>query len=947
MKALGLEAVFKEATQRHESLALLFSQWSFDKELISKALQNVSSIFPHYSRHDASHSKQIVVNIERMLGDKVNHLTATDLWLILESAYSHDIGMVVTEKQVADLDSEGFNSFVGDVAADSSNPLQSFASSWIKGNATLPSGTAAHLMVEEYKQLLAEWFRVKHSENSAKIIQEPVVEIGLNSPRNELLPKRLFNVLASICLSHGQSFDDVMKLPFSEAGMATEDCHPRYVACLLRMADLLDIDDNRFCPVMMRMSGAKFPEVSQSHFDKHQSIKNFRLDSERIKVEAACPNPAAYEVTHDWFSWLEQEYHSQSQHWPKIVPNKKLGRLPTLAPPKVTLKPPYVTLSTGRKPSFKVDEEAVFKLLRTTGLYAEKTDGIREILQNAVDSSLITIWKKYKNRIIELDPSSKDLKVIYDKYRIGFDLEVNEHDERKAKLIVQDNGEGMALDDLRRMLMVGASSKSLQKNRLIREMPVWFRPSGQFGIGLQSIYLLTNKFTVFTRSRNSHESFKLEFTQNKSNSLTIERLMQDEKYGARFEIEIELDDFPNRMSFGWDDNRELYLKKLNNYDFTRKNSSLVEYDKLQVISAAVEFEKGSPIKISAGAASDSSATDSYWCGETNVLLSNIRFGENTRGNLDYRFRGQPISKFRVRTPFVAGFFDFYGFGADGFLTYNREGILPEAYDTACECVDLTITSYIRKFYSTMHSSQQPYAAAVMYILGDEPELNPEYKPGLENLPLHFVNKPSCSLIDFIEKILAGEVRRIIPTSTNTFNEQIEQSEHEWYFLGGEDIYRLILVEATRNGMYWQELTSPAHIGRTTSEWHDQDVFPICDEIFKGIFDGSRRHDFGRRMLFPCWGPYRRLAINAEIMAATTVRHHSYYNDYLVLPFSFDWERNASIDMDSDLIDWVYEHRKIREITRNEIVDLYELLLNDLKHRIPNAEGSGLNKRFLD
>ena len=104
----SLEKHFEVACNRHPHLKLLESQWRFDQELISKALQNINTIFPHYSRHDASHSKQIIVNIERMLGDKIKFLSATDTWLILESAYNHDIGMVITQKQIEDMNSEEF-----------------------------------------------------------------------------------------------------------------------------------------------------------------------------------------------------------------------------------------------------------------------------------------------------------------------------------------------------------------------------------------------------------------------------------------------------------------------------------------------------------------------------------------------------------------------------------------------------------------------------------------------------------------------------------------------------------------------------------------------------------------------------------------------------------------------------------------------------------------------
>src|SRR5262245_12228520 len=100
-------------SEEHLHLKLLQSQWNFDEELIPKALQNVATIFPHYSRHDASHSRQILINIERLLGETLNSLTATDTWLLLEAAYWHDIGMIVTADDITkDLQSSAFKQYV-------------------------------------------------------------------------------------------------------------------------------------------------------------------------------------------------------------------------------------------------------------------------------------------------------------------------------------------------------------------------------------------------------------------------------------------------------------------------------------------------------------------------------------------------------------------------------------------------------------------------------------------------------------------------------------------------------------------------------------------------------------------------------------------------------------------------------------------------------------------
>lgn len=324
----SLEKHLEVSCSKHPQLKLLESQWRFDQELISKALQNVASIFPHYSRHDASHSRQIIVNIERILGEGIKNLTATDTWLILESAYNHDIGMVITQKQIEDMNSPEFQEYIEQLADSEDSKLSNFAKNWLEDKAKLPHKAKSYDFFQTYIHLLAEWYRAKHPTNSAKIVRNPVDEIGLNSARNELLPKRLFNALADICKAHGDDFGDVLKLPKSEAGMATEDCHPLYVACLLRLGDLLDIDDNRFCPVMLSMCGHNLPLVSKSHLEKHHAIKHFRLDSQRIEIECECPTPESYEVAYDWFGWLQNEYHNQTQYWDKIAP-MGFSRLPS------------------------------------------------------------------------------------------------------------------------------------------------------------------------------------------------------------------------------------------------------------------------------------------------------------------------------------------------------------------------------------------------------------------------------------------------------------------------------------------------------------------------------------------------------------------------------------------------------------------------------------------
>src|SRR5689334_10095318 len=99
MSYLFEEALRREC-ERNPDLALLHAQWEYDRRLVGDALATVGWTFPHYSRHDASHSNAILVQLARFLGaTRIAHLSATDVWLLLEAAYQHDIGMVVTDEQ--------------------------------------------------------------------------------------------------------------------------------------------------------------------------------------------------------------------------------------------------------------------------------------------------------------------------------------------------------------------------------------------------------------------------------------------------------------------------------------------------------------------------------------------------------------------------------------------------------------------------------------------------------------------------------------------------------------------------------------------------------------------------------------------------------------------------------------------------------------------------------
>lgn len=529
MSALIFEHL-RQCCERNESLEPLLAQWAFDKRLAAKTLQNVGKLFPHYSRHDESHSIQILTNIERVLGaERISLLSATDAWLLLEAAYHHDIGMVVSHEQLReDWSGEEFKRFLTQAHGHAWGEERSFLSAILKNPMHFDAyAQDQHPLVamNMLGHLLADFYRRKHADRAENIVNSPVETIGLNSPRNELIPKRLFGLLGEICKIHGKGHSDLMNLSYACSGMGRDLAHPRFIACMLRLGDLLDLDDNRFCPVMLKVAG-DVPASTHAHIDKHHAIRHFRVDRERIEVHAVCSTYEGYVETENWFDYLREEVAWQMAHWADIVPHEEFGLLPTVGLIETELSG-YELIDNRQRPHFQLDQPKVLELLQGAGLYKSSEDALRELIQNAIDATLIHIWLKHgkgegndepdEHLITATDsPFDKHVLELFERYPIRITMEAapksEGHSQDVTLITISDYGTGISRDDLSSMCNIGGSYRNTWKRAVIERMPIWMRPSGAFGIGIQSGFLLSDEINYVTKSVLTNELLSLRFS---------------------------------------------------------------------------------------------------------------------------------------------------------------------------------------------------------------------------------------------------------------------------------------------------------------------------------------------------------------------------------------------------------------------------------------------------
>jgi len=554
----GLIKHLRKKTDDDSNTRILMSQWEFDEKLVGKSLENVGSYYPHFSSHNESHSQQILVNIERLLGSNIEKLTATDTWLILEAAYWHDIGMLFNADEVQKVfEEDDFKEYVESLANDNTQDLHEFAKVWHEDgwNKALVNHSDPHTGVEKYRQMIAEWYRRGHAKNSNDIVMKPFEKLNISSPRTELLPKRIYRYLGQICWAHGLGFDDYVMttLPFRQTGMGTENCHPRFVACLLRLGDLFDIDDNRFCPVMARQVG-NMPSFSETHKHKHQAIREFQLDNETVSITAICSTEMAYIECRNWFDWIREEIQNQMSQWKNIVPSRDFGLLPTINKLDVEMTDKKILLN-DKPMKFSLDERSAIELLQGNNLYKDDMSIYRELIQNAIDATMIRVWlehgieKSQEPLPPKANPYDESTRKIFEKYPIELDCRKVADNEASTlwEFSIEDNGVGISRKDLEYMQKIAGSKNNKEKQKIIRQMPEWMRPSGEFGIGLHSAFLLMKdlpteqqKITIFTKSRMTHESLKIELNSplsGKSGYCFIEEVDNLKKYGTKLVIQ--------------------------------------------------------------------------------------------------------------------------------------------------------------------------------------------------------------------------------------------------------------------------------------------------------------------------------------------------------------------------------------------------------------------------
>lgn len=431
----------------------------------------IPKTFDTYTLHDISHSIRIANYIHDLIGDTLENIPELDIVILLHASFLHDIGMSVSQ--------EDKNLILADNYKDCEYKF---------------SAMRKYYTIDDDDFTLQEYIRKIHAYRSKIYIKKKLTD-KFKIPEFPALS--FIEDVADICQSHNENFDWIKKHLNSSVIKGRYNFNPQFCSCLLRLADLLDIDSRRTPPSLFREinpNGISLNEWEQHYtiFNAHKIIKDLNTSQTRLKLVGECKRPDIHRKILKYIDWIKEEVDSIKELSKEFRPCYYFNFEKDI---DVDIKPIGYTFSDFK---MVLDYHAVSSLLMGEKIYGNKNLGLRELIQNSIDACRIRQEMEDKEYSIEKDKYIPSIKIIFDK--------------NTNKITLSDNGIGMSLDIIKKhFLNIGVS---YYKSMDFQLRDYLYKPIGNFGIGFLSCFMLSNIVKVRTKYFNSHTLYEIELENN-------------------------------------------------------------------------------------------------------------------------------------------------------------------------------------------------------------------------------------------------------------------------------------------------------------------------------------------------------------------------------------------------------------------------------------------------
>jgi hypothetical protein len=453
-----------------------------------------------FTLHDAGHSFRVAQRMAEIIpSDVLPQLSAYEIALLLLAAYLHDIGMTPEERKVTshyeylltgqntsqrltEPEIATFQQWLDDDERGLTPPL-------VKGKLT---SEKLHLAAE----LVTYYCRDRHNDWSAEWIRNNLTGESLGSYAGWL------DDLILLCSSHHYAKKQLLEAAFDPrpVGSPPVIIHLRYLACILRIADILEFDPERTPEVILRHRD--IPAESLIYWWKNHAISMLK-EGDALSVSA---RPSSAKLHRAIETMIDQIDH-ELQTCRSIADETHFENCPNLQqklPHRWGLEH---AVRRDLRPkegayeyidgAFRPNTQKLLQLLSGTQLYHDPTAAVRELLQNAFDAVKEQIAYQ---RLASPNPADQILENSIRKlHRVSVRVERRSDG---AWLVCRDTGVGMTKAIINNHLLVSGRARRrdiIELARRCRQAGFNLGRTGEFGIGVLSYFMIADRVMISTR----------------------------------------------------------------------------------------------------------------------------------------------------------------------------------------------------------------------------------------------------------------------------------------------------------------------------------------------------------------------------------------------------------------------------------------------------------------
>lgn len=483
-----------------------------------ETINGIAKSFNNFTMHDMNHGlrvatymEQLAFGIDSSFSDRISKFNDLEIALMIACAILHDIGMTIREED-----------------------KQAIKSNNIKYSDSLTFDGVLKVVNNDKEEAIKEIIRRTHA---ARIHEFISYNFGGLSIENILLLDDNYSYaddVAIICQAHGEEHNFLESLR-TERTKGVYTYNPRYIAALLRIADYLDLDKQR-TPMLwfsiMEISGYS-KEEWEKHFIIHNGskLKDYIDGKLQIYFDGKSANAKIHRKYLRYIDDLKLELENTDELLnTKTTPEKYRFNICTKIDDRVQTE--GFTYSDLR---LTLDYSAITNLLMGRNIYGDCRLGLRELIQNAIDSCEL---------MKEIGQTNKDVVIVEPSITVSYS-------QKEGYVKIRDTGIGMSLDIVKKHFLNVGKSYYKSNDFLFKNQA--YKPIGQYGIGFLACFLLSDCVTVKTKHYSNHEINQIELekdseyvvttSQETPNFLGTEIKLDYEKFFSVFKDEEDLKKF--------------------------------------------------------------------------------------------------------------------------------------------------------------------------------------------------------------------------------------------------------------------------------------------------------------------------------------------------------------------------------------------------------------------